>query len=67
MAEADKASHLLIIKKKNLEDLLHNFNDIGHQMMQIAKEKRRYNRRLIKELIKKYKDQSAGGMHATGY
>lgn len=47
MAEADKSSHLLLIKKKALEDLLDTFHDLKNQMMNIAKEKRKYYRRLI--------------------
>ena len=52
MAEAEKASQLLIIKKKALEDLLCSFPDIKAQMRNIAREKKRYYRRLILELLR---------------
>jgi hypothetical protein len=51
MAEADKESHLLMIKKKVLEELLDTFHDLKQQMMSIAKEKRRYYKRLVSELL----------------
>jgi hypothetical protein len=47
MAEADKASHLLLIKKKALEDLLSQFSDLKSQMRNIAREKKKYYNRLI--------------------
>ena len=53
MAEADKPSTLLTIKKVVLEDLLSSFSDIKTQMRNIAREKKRYYRRLVSELIKK--------------
>lgn len=53
MAEAEKLSQLLIIKKRALEDLLGSFPDIKAQMRNIAKEKKKYYRRLILELLKK--------------
>ena len=53
MAEADKPSNLLLIKKKALEQVLDTFHDLKMQMMNIAREKRRYYRRLIQELLKK--------------
>jgi CRP-like cAMP-binding protein len=58
MAEAEKLSQLLIIKKQALEDLLGSFPDIKAQMRNIAKEKKKYYRRLILELLKK-KQQAA--------
>ncbi len=58
MAEAEKASQLLIITKKALEDLLCSFPDIKSQMRNIAKEKKRYYRRLTLELLRQ-KDEAA--------
>lgn len=61
MAEAEKLSQLLIIKKQALEELLGSFPDIKAQMRNIAKEKKKYYRRLILELLKK--KQLAGPNH----
>ncbi|CDW71963.1 cation channel family protein [Stylonychia lemnae] len=58
MAEADQECHLLVIKKGALEDLLDQFQDIKTQMQNIALEKRKYHRRLIQELLRKYREGS---------
>jgi hypothetical protein len=46
---------LLSLKKESLDVLLDDFIEIKNQMMSIALEKRKYHRRLIIELLKKYK------------
>ena len=61
MAEADQECHLLVIKKKPLEDLLEQYQDIKNQMISIAAEKRKYHKRLIHELLRKHKMYDNGG------
>jgi CRP-like cAMP-binding protein len=55
MALAEQECHLLVLKKHILEDLLKDFDDIRHQMMDIAAEKKKYHERLVQEIEKKHK------------
>jgi hypothetical protein len=53
---------LLVLTKKDLEDLLINFPDIKRKMMAIATEKQKYHQRMTQELIKKYKNEDISGI-----
>ena len=57
-AEANTDAEIMTIKKRHLQEQLQRFSEIGRYMVLIAKEKRKYQKKLIDNIYEKYKDPS---------
>ena len=58
-AMADSEIHLLVLGKKDLTSILEEFDDLGLEIKQIAKERKTYHEELIMKIDTDYKNISS--------
>ena len=52
---ADSEVHLLVLGKKDLNAVMEEFEEMGNEMRQIARERKANHERLIQNIINEYK------------